>query len=137
VKVQLRLVGAALVLAAAFAPGASAHAPKTIMIRHQLRGCHAWSFAGGPFTPSLRIRIDRDTALVVVDDDVMPHKLVQVSGPKAFVTTPSMRHMSARAVVTFRKAGVYRFTTKAGEDYMKGMKTIGRDNVLRLTVTVG
>ncbi len=26
--------------------------------------------------------------------------------------------------------------TKAGEDYMKGMKTIGEDNVLRLVVTV-
>jgi hypothetical protein len=34
------------------------------------------------------------------------------------------------------KAGRYRFTTKAGEDYMKGVKTIGEDNVLRLTVSV-
>ena len=38
--------------------------------------------------------------------------------------------------VAFAKAGVYRFTTKAGEDYMKGVKTIGEDNVLRLTVQV-
>ena len=38
--------------------------------------------------------------------------------------------------VTFSKAGVYKLTTKPGEDYMKGMKTIGEDNVLRLTVKV-
>jgi hypothetical protein len=36
------------------------------------------------------------------------------------------------------KAGVYKFTTKAGEDYSwaSNMKTTGEDNVLRLTVTV-
>ena len=44
--------------------------------------------------------------------------------------------MDAHAYVTFKRAGVYRFTTKPGEDYMKGIKTIGPDNVLRLTVTV-
>jgi hypothetical protein len=38
--------------------------------------------------------------------------------------------------VTFTKPGVYTFTTKAGEDYMSGVKTIGEDNVLKLTVTV-
>jgi hypothetical protein len=49
-----------------------------------------------------------------------------------------MRHMGATSVVRFSKAGVYRFTTKAGEDYKfaRGTKTIGEDNVLRLTVTV-
>jgi hypothetical protein len=30
----------------------------------------------------------------------------------------------------------YIFTTKAGEDYMKGVKTSGEDNILRLVVTV-
>ena len=47
-----------------------------------------------------------------------------------------MAHMGATVKITFAHAGVYRFTTKAGEDYMPGMKTIGEDNVLRLTVTV-
>jgi len=47
-----------------------------------------------------------------------------------------MAHMAATAKVRFAHAGVYRFTTKAGEDYMEGMKTIGEDNVLRLTVKV-
>jgi hypothetical protein len=48
-----------------------------------------------------------------------------------------MRHMSASVRVTFPKAGVYRFSTKPGEDYPgMAMKTIGEDNVLRLAVRV-
>ncbi len=48
-----------------------------------------------------------------------------------------MSRMGASVKVVFSKAGTYRFTTKAGEDY-KGInvKTIGEDNVLHLTVTV-
>jgi len=48
----------------------------------------------------------------------------------------AMTHMGASTKVVFSKAGVYRFTTRAGEDYMSGMKTVGEDNVLRLRVTV-
>jgi hypothetical protein len=44
--------------------------------------------------------------------------------------------MGASVKVTFSKAGTYLFKTKAGEDYMPGVKTIGEDNILRLTVTV-
>ncbi len=44
--------------------------------------------------------------------------------------------MNATTSVRFTRAGVYKFATKAGEDYMKGVKTVGEDNVLRLTVTV-
>jgi hypothetical protein len=112
------------------------HQPKTIVIRHQVRGCHTWSFAGGRYSTSLKVKIDRDTVLMFVDNDMMPHKLVQLSGPKAMLVTPNMRHYGAIASVLFSKTGVYTFSTKAGEDYMSGMKTIGPDNVLRLTVTV-
>jgi hypothetical protein len=68
----------------------------------------------------------------------MPHKLVLASGPAVrYHGTPAMRHMSASVRVTFPKAGVYKFVTKAGEDYPgMAMKTIGEDNVLRLTVRV-
>jgi hypothetical protein len=44
--------------------------------------------------------------------------------------------MGASLKITFTKPGVYHFTTKPGEDYMAGMKTIGEDNVLKLTVIV-
>src|SRR6266568_4621598 len=119
-RFQMSVLG--LVLAALFAGTAFAHAPKTITIRHQMRGCHTWSFAGGPYRASLHVKIDRDTSIVFVDNDVMPHKLVQLSGPKASLTTPNMNHMTAKAVATFPKAGTYRFTTRPGEDYMKGMR---------------
>jgi hypothetical protein len=53
-----------------------------------------------------------------------------------FVGKANMNHMAASVKVRFAHAGTYRFTTKAGEDYMKGMKTIGEDNVLTLKVVV-
>lgn len=133
-------IGVALMVAAAavFSSTASAHMPKTITIRHQMRGCHTWSFANGPYKASLKVKADRDTSLVVVNDDVMPHKLLQVAGPKAHVFKAGMNKSGAKATVTFTRAGVYRFVTKAGEDYpwMHEMKTVGEDNVLRLTITV-
>jgi plastocyanin len=137
-KRKKRLRIAALALAAMFmlTATASAHLPKTITIRHQVRGCHTWSFADGPYKASLKIRVDRDTGLFVVNDDMMPHKLIQLSGPKASITKPKMNHIGAQAYMTFKRAGVYTFTTKPGQDYMKGMKTIGEDNVLRLSVSV-
>ena len=135
-KKRIWIGASALAVAGLLAGNAFAHAPKTITIRHQLHGCHTWSFAGGRFSASLKVKIDRDTVLVFVDNDMMPHKLVQLSGPKAALTTPNMRHMGAKAVAIFPMTGVYKFRTRAGEDYMKGMKTIGKDNVLRLTVTV-
>jgi hypothetical protein len=129
---------AAIALAAMFAitATASAHLPKTITIRHQLRGCHTWSFANGPYKASLKVQIDRDSGLYVTNNDVMPHKLIQLSGAQASIVKPNMNHVGAHAYVTFKRAGVYKFTTRPGEDYMKGMKTIGEDNVLRLTVVV-
>jgi hypothetical protein len=123
-------------MSAVFAGNAFAHAPKSIVIRHQLQGCHAWSFAGGPYKTSLSLKIDGDTALVFVDNDMMAHRLIQLSGPKARLSTPNMNTMGAKAVAVFPKPGVYKFTTKAGKDYMKGMKTIGPNNLLRLSVTV-
>jgi plastocyanin len=135
-KKKLAIGALALATAGVLAGSAFGHTPKTVTIRHQVRGCHSWSFAGGHYSASLKVTLDRGTPLVFVDNDVMPHKLVQLSGPKAAITTPNMRQVGARAVVTFKRAGVYKFTTRPGEDYMKGMKTIGPDNVLRLTVTV-
>jgi plastocyanin len=135
-KTRIGLATLVLAAGAALAGSAFGHAPKTITIRHQMRGCHTWSYAGGAYKASLNVKLDRDTTIVFVDNDVMPHKLVQLSGPKAKLTTPNMNRMGAKAVAVFSKPGVYKFTTKAGEDYMQGMKTIGPDNVLRLSVTV-
>jgi hypothetical protein len=130
---------AGLVTAAAVVGTAAAHASQpTLTIWHQTRGCHAWSFNGGPYKASMKIALARGTTLNVIDNDVMPHKLLQVSGPKAKLISPAMNHMSAAAKILFGKKGVYQFKTKAGEDYknMSMMKTIGPDNVLRVTVVV-
>ena len=53
-----------------------------------------------------------------------------------FLGIPGLLEPEHTLAVTFTKPGVYKFTTKAGEDFMSGVKTIGEDNVLRLTVTV-
>ncbi len=124
----LGLAGAA---SAASAPG---HA--SLLIRHQTRGCHTWSVNGGPFKASQSITLRRGGWLTVTDNDVMSHKLVLTSGPALRIAHPMLNHTGASVKVTFAKPGVYHFTTKPGEDYMSGVKTIGEDNVLRLTVHV-
>jgi hypothetical protein len=130
----LALAGASLVFAA---PASTHMNGPVVIIRHQARGCHAWSFDNGPFRASQTVTLNKGVHLEVGNNDVMPHKLVKVAGPAVkFVPSASMNSMGAMAEIRFTKAGVYRFTTKAGEDYTKGMKTIGEDNVLKLKVTV-
>ncbi len=124
----LGLAGAA---SAASAPG---HA--SLLIRHQMRGCHSWSVNGGAFKASQSITLRHGGWLSVTDNDVMSHRLVETSGPTVRIASATLNHMGATLKVTFTKPGVYHFTTKAGEDYTSGVKTIGEDNVLRLTVVV-
>jgi len=109
-----------------------------IVIRHQMRGCHAWSVNGGAYRVKLSLTLARGGTIRLVNDDVMPHKLIQKSGPAVRYTGKRlMNHMGASMKVTFPRAGVYRFTTKPGEDY-PGIhtKTTGEDHVLRLAVHV-
>jgi hypothetical protein len=138
-KRRIRMSALALALAGLFTGSAFGSSPQaTVTIRHQMHGCHAWSFNGGAYKASLKITVARGTALKVIDNDAMPHKLVQLAGPKAKLIAPAMNHMSAQAKIIFGKKGTYRFTTKAGEDYpgMGEMKTMGKDHVLRMTVVV-
>jgi len=130
----LAACGAALVVSSASAQGSAA----TLTIRHQMQGCHAWSFNGGAYKAAQSVTLARGTSLSVRNNDVMPHKLVRTSGPAVHIRTPSMSRVGAVARVQFTKAGVYHFKTKAGEDYSwaSNMQTKGEDNVLRLTVTV-
>lgn len=117
---------------------AAAPTKGTITIRHQTRGCHSWSLNSGASRASLTTTLARGGTIRFVDNDVMSHKLVKTSGPAVrYVGIPAMRHMGASVSATFARAGTYRFTTKAGEDY-PGMhvKTIGEDNVLHLVVNV-
>jgi plastocyanin len=143
-----------LVAIGSAASAVAAAAPQTvsITIRHQMRGCHAWSVNGGPFAASHAIALARGGAIRFTNNDVMPHTLIRVSGPSVRMRNSStmpmgmgmhraappgvMNHMGATTTAFLTRAGTYVFKTRAGEDYMAGMRTIGEDNVLRLTVTV-
>jgi hypothetical protein len=142
----LILTGLGVIVTAAFALSgtastrAVAKAPThaKIVIRHQIGGCHTWSLNGGSFHAKLSTALARGGTITFIDNDIMSHKLIRKSGPALrYKGSAAMRHMSASVRVTFSKAGVYRLTTKAGEDYPgMAMKTTGEDNVLRLTVKV-
>ena len=127
-------VAAILVSGAAAAPSAPGHA--SILIRHQIQGCHAWSVDGGAFKARQSITLRRGGVVSVLNTDVMPHTLVLTSGPSLHIVNARMGHMAASLRLTLVHPGTYRFTTKAGEDYMSGVTTSGEDNVLRLTVVV-
>ena len=134
------------VAAGAASPGAN------LTIRHQVKGCHMWSLNGGKYGTSQVVKLSRGASLTITDNDMMPHQLVQLGGAavserlvkpgsmsmgkmKAPYATGLMPHMGATLTVKFTKPGVYKFRTKALEDYMP-IKTVGEDNVLRVTVVV-
>ena|SRR5438445_1131701 len=134
-KAALSLVATGALLPVAVAPAAGT---TTITISHQMRGCHAWSVNNGPMRTSLAVNLKAATTVKFVNNDIMPHMLVQTGGPTLRLQRANMNHMSASMSVKFTHRGVYRFTTKAGEDYksMAMMKTTGEDHVLHLTVRV-
>jgi plastocyanin len=131
-----------LVLGAAAAaiavPSASAAGAATITISHQMKGCHMWQLGSGKPNANLTITLKAGTALRFVNNDIMPHELIQSAGPKLTLVRPNMNRLSAVATTTFTRKGSYRFTTKPGEDYkmFTGHKTIGEDYALHLTVHV-
>lgn len=133
------ILATAFVVVLAAAASAQAGSSATVTIRHQTHGCHTWSVNNGAYKASQTMRIARGTTVTFTNNDVMPHTLVQTSGAKVAILRGKMGHMSATAKVVFKHPGVYKFKTKAGEDYPgipDSMGTIGKDNVLRLTVTV-
>lgn len=96
--------------------------------------------------------LSRGGTLSITDNDMMPHQLIKLSGPamserlvkpgapsmgkmKAPYAAGLMPHMGAQMNVTFTKPGTYKLRTKSLEDYMP-IKTVGEDNVLRVTVLV-
>lgn len=129
-----------LIAIAALAITASAlgAAPRsaTLTIRHQMKGCHSWSADGKHWSPTQNITLTVGGTLIVKNNDVMPQTLIQVKGPRARVKHAAMTHMGAAGLVRFPARGTYVFTTKAGADYTKGVKTVGEDNTLRLVVKV-
>jgi len=128
----------------------------TLVIHHQVRGCHSWSLNGGPYIVHQSLRLARGGSLTVTNNDLMVQELVKTAGPAVnmkLVTQShmgkmpvqmgmgkagpyAMAHMGAMLTVTFAQAGTYRFTLMDRGDYFKGIKTIGPDNVPTLVVVV-
>lgn len=131
---------ATAVIAGTLAAGAIAHGPssKTLTIRHQMRGCHSWAIAGGRFAPTQRVTLEEGSTLRLVNNDVMPHRFAQTRGAHLQIVHAKMSRIGAIASVRFNDSGVYKFTTKPGEDYprFQHMKTVGEDYTLHLIVTV-
>jgi plastocyanin len=125
-------------MAAAAAPArASAPTSARIMIDHVMRGCHNLAVNGGaPDSPNATLRLAVGGRMYVQNNDVMPHQLVLRSGPRLKLAGAMMNHMGASSAVTFPSAGVYVLTTKPGEDYQKGVMTVGADHKLRIKVLV-
>lgn len=148
----LLLLTALALVGVSSATGSRAASSATLLIRHQQAHCHAWSLNGGPFQAAQSLQLARGATVTVMNNDVMPHRLIELSGPKATMrngsTTPMgsrmhggaapgvMNHMGSTATVKLTAPGVYRFRTRAGEDYMTGIATTGEDNVLTLKVVV-
>ena len=133
-RTGLLAVAAALVAVSPAVAGSSA----TITISHEMKGCHMWQLGNGKLTPNLKVTLKAGSTLRFVNNDIMPHKLIQSGGPKLTLVHPNMNHMSAVSTVKLTRKGAYSFTTKPGEDYklFAGHKTIGEDYVLHLTVHV-
>lgn len=143
-------IGAAVLLSAGTAAASPGSA--NLVIRHQLRGCHTWSLNGGKYAVAQTVKLSKGGTLSITDNDLMPHQLIKLSGPaivqrlvkvgnlkmgkmKPPYKAGLMPHLGATVRVTFNTPGVYKMTTKSLEDYMP-IKTVGEDNVLRLTVVV-
>lgn len=115
----------------------SAPASAQIAIDHVMRGCHNLAVNGGaPNSPDATVRLAVGGRLTVQDNDVMPHRLYARSGPAPLFSAPLMNHMGAQSTVTFSRPGTYLLGTHAGEDYYKGVMTMGADHVLRIKVIV-
>jgi hypothetical protein len=154
-KRAISVTAAAAVLAAVLATSALATpAPSnTLVISHMVKGCHIWSLNGAKPAVNQVIKLHPGQSLTIRNTDVMPHQLVKTSGSavtmrlivsgvastgtlKAPYAAGLMPHMASVLRVSFPKAGTYLLKTKAGEDYMAGVKTVGEDNVLKVRVIV-
>lgn len=114
--------------------GAAPSGTRTLVIQHVQRGCHVWS-AGGRRSASMRLDLSRGSRLVLVDQDVDPQGLVQLAGPRLAFGNHMM--VGRGQTLVFTKPGLYRFRNRVVEmGPMLKVKTIGPDNVLRLTVAV-
>ena len=103
---------------------------------HVVRGCHVWVLGSKQLGPSAIVTMKPGTKLKLRMNCPMDFDLVQVAGPKVALGGTRFYAGTTR-VVTFKKAGVYRFAAKNVQTSDEiGLETLGDDNALRLTIRV-
>lgn len=113
---------------------ASVSGTTKLTIQHVQKGCHVWS-DGSRQAASMRLNLGRGARVRIFDQDIDPHGLVQVAGPRLLFKGHMM--MGQSQTITFARPGVYRLRNKVVEmGPMMKVETIGPDNTLRLTVSV-
>ncbi|HEX4930939.1 MAG TPA: hypothetical protein VFV62_09530 [Gaiellaceae bacterium] len=135
-KKLLFTCGIAVATAALLGSNASGSATptKSLTIIHVQKGCHVFSGPTGK-AAKVTLSIARGGSVTIRNQDIDGHKLVQTRG-SVKLRLRALK-MNDRAVLTFKKVGVYTFTTKSFElEGMPEMETMGMDNILRLTVVV-
>ena len=113
---------------------AGASRPPTVLeIKHFFRGCHV--FVKNE-KPTIGLRLVKGDRIKLINHDVMDFDFTQTAGPRVTLGDPRIRRSETR-LLTFRKAGVYRFQgTNVQTSEEVGVQTLGPDNTLRITVRV-
>ena len=108
----------------------------SMSIVHVLRGCHVWMLGSRQLGPSAVVTMKPGTRVKLRISCPMDFELVQVAGPRVAYGGTRFYAGTTR-VLTFRKAGVYRFAaTNLQTSEEVGLQTLGDDNSLRLTIRV-
>ena len=77
----LFLSALATALVAFAVPASASPGSATLVIRHQIHGCHSWALNGGAYKATQRIHLARGGSLVVTNNDAMYHQIVKTAGP--------------------------------------------------------
>jgi plastocyanin len=118
------IVVAAAFAAAAFAGQAVAGSTVKVTIQHEKVGCHSWAIGNGAYKATQSLTVKAGTALEFIDNDVMPHQIVEVAGRKLALHGTHLTKIGAHVTIVLAKPGTYVFVT------------VGEDHALRLIVTV-
>jgi hypothetical protein len=137
------------VVLAASVPASAGSVQARIVIHHAYHGCPHVVRDGGPDAAAHAVTIRRGDSVLVTNDDVMTHELVERQGAPVTYTRVAygapmgtkkeyppavLARIGASTRIGFPGRGVYRFVTHAG--HPPAIETVGPDNLLRLTVTV-
>jgi hypothetical protein len=69
---------------------------------------------GGALRGRQRVRLRRGASILVVNGDVRPHRLTQLSGPDAGLGDIRLERPGAACVLRFARRGTYTLRTHAG-----------------------